>query len=472
MKKIFLFSVVTACILNAANIDFKTAKSDAKRINPANDTNVILSFNSSVKDVKHSVVNISTKKTIKEFDNSPFGQMFDDPFFRDFFGFNFGIPQEKSKNASSLGSGVIISSDGYIITNNHVIEDADEIIVSMIDEDKEFKAKVIGTDVKTDLAVIKIDAKDLKFATFGDSSLLQEGDVVFAIGNPFGVGGTITQGIVSALNKNNIGLNQYENFIQTDASINPGNSGGALVDSRGALVGINSAILSRSGGNNGVGFAIPSNMVKNVAKKLIEDGKIDRGYIGVIISNLTKEQKEVYKNKEGALVSSVQEGMPGDKAGLKRGDLIIQIENKKIKNASDLTNFVGSLEPNKRIEIKYERVGKIYTTTIKLANLNESVSSSKSIDGMIEGLSITNLSDEYRSKYKIPKDEKGVLITDVKKNSKADKFGFIQGDLIIQIGEKIVSNIDDLRAAMKENGGKKALVWINRRGVYRGLVIK
>lgn len=472
MKKFLLFSVITACILNATNIDFKTAKTDAKRLNPANDSNVILSFNSSIKDAKHSVVNISTKKTIKEFSNSPFGPMFDDPFFKDFFGFNFGIPQEKSQNASSLGSGVIISNDGYIVTNNHVIEDGDEIIVSMIDEDREFKAKLIGTDAKTDLAVIKIDAKDLKAVVFADSSLLQEGDVVFAIGNPFGVGGTITQGIVSALNKNNIGLNQYENFIQTDASINPGNSGGALVDSRGALVGINSAILSRSGGNNGIGFAIPSNMVKNIAKKLIEDGKIDRGYIGVIISNLTKEQKEVYKNKEGALISSVQAGMPGDKAGLKRGDLIIQIENQKIKSASDLTNFVGSLEPNKRIEVKYERVGKIYTTTIKLANLNDSVSSSKSIEGMIDGLSIANLSDEYKSKYKIPKDEKGVLITDVKKNSKADKFGFIPGDLIIQIGDKIVSNIDDFKSAMKEISGKKALVWINRRGVYRGLVIK
>lgn len=238
---------------------------------------------------------------------------------------------EHQRKSSSLGSGVIISKDGYIVTNNHVVEESDEIIVSLIDNSKEFKAKVVGLDPKTDLAVIKIDAKDLQAIVFADSSYLLEGDVVFAIGNPFGVGGSVTKGIVSALNKSGMGLNQYENFIQTDASINPGNSGGALVDSRGALVGINSAILSRSGGNNGIGFAIPSNMVETIAKTLIEDGRVDRGYMGVSIGDLTSDLKEVYTNKEGALVLGTEENGPAAKAGIVRGDLIIKIDDIHIK---------------------------------------------------------------------------------------------------------------------------------------------
>ena len=289
--------------------------------------------------------------------------MFDDPFFKEFFGRNFAIPQEKQKS-SSLGSGVIVSQDGYIVTNNHVVEDSDEIIVTLLESDKEYKAKIIGTDPKTDLAIIKIDASNLRAIKIADSSKVAEGDIVFAIGNPFGVGGSTTQGIISGLNKDNIGLNQYENFIQTDASINPGNSGGALVDSRGALIGINSAILSRSGGNNGIGFAIPSNMTKDIAKRLIEDGKIERGFIGVMISNLTQEQKDLYKNKNGALLSSVEKGHPADEAGLKRGDLIIKVEDKEIKNANDLKNVIGSYAPDKSVEVTYERGGKISTAKI------------------------------------------------------------------------------------------------------------
>lgn len=477
MKKTIFLSLVTACILNAGNIKFNEASPSPDRVEPGYNPNTILSYHDSVKDVKQSVVNISTKKTIKDNGNMPFSHMFNDPFLKEFFGFNFGIPQERNRSTSSLGSGVIISSDGYIVTNNHVIADADEIVVTTMYGNNEYKAKVIGADAKTDLAVIKIEAKDLKAISFADSSYLMEGDVVFAVGNPFGVGGTITQGIVSALNKNNIGLNQYENFIQTDASINPGNSGGALVDSRGALVGINSAILSRNGDNNGIGFAIPSNMVKNIAQRLIVDGKIDRGYIGVMISNLTSDQKEVYKNKEGALISSVEKDMPGDKAGLKRGDLIIKVNDKDIKDASTLTNLIGSLDPNTKIDIKYERMGKEYTTKLKLANMNDSASNSGtkagfSSNSILEGLSIVNLTDEYRAKYRIPSDASGVLVTDVKSDSKAENLGFMNGDLIIQVGDKNIKNIEDFNSVMKENDGDKVLVWINRRGVYRGLVIK
>ena len=260
MKKTILLSLALAGSLFAANIDISEAPARFDRVNPEFDKNVVLSYNSSISEAKKSVVNIATK-TKRKIENNPMADMFNDPFFKHFF--DFGFPQERE--SSSLGSGVIISEDGQIVTNNHVVENADEIVVTLLDNDKEYTAKIIGTDSKTDLAIIKIEEKRLSAIKFADSSKSVEGDIVFAIGNPFGVGGTITQGIISALNKNNIGLNQYENFIQTDASINPGNSGGALVDSRGALIGINSAILSRSGGNNGVGFAIPSNMVKDIA---------------------------------------------------------------------------------------------------------------------------------------------------------------------------------------------------------------
>lgn len=298
MKKLIV-SLSLASALFAANINFNETSITSNRVNPAAG-DVVLSYHNSIRDAKKSVVNISTSKTITRANRpSPLDDFFNDPYFKQFFDFDF--PQRRGGNdkevVSSLGSGVIISQDGYIVTNNHVVDDADTISVSLPGSDTEYKAKLIGKDPKTDLAVIKIEANNLWAITFTNSDDLMEGDVVFALGNPFGVGFSVTSGIISALNKDNIGLNQYENFIQTDASINPGNSGGALVDSRGFLVGINSAILSRGGGNNGIGFAIPSNMVKDIAKKLIEKGRIDRGFLGVTISALQGDTKKLIKIK-------------------------------------------------------------------------------------------------------------------------------------------------------------------------------
>ncbi|MBQ7676384.1 MAG: PDZ domain-containing protein, partial [Campylobacter sp.] len=350
---------------------------------------------------------------------------------------------------------------------------ADEVLVTLLDNDKEYKAKIIGTDSKTDLAIIKIEEKNLSAIKFANSNDLMEGDIVFAIGNPFGVGGTITQGIISALNKNNIGLNQYENFIQTDASINPGNSGGALVDSRGALIGINSAILSRSGGNNGIGFAIPSDMVKDVAQKLISDGKIERGYIGVSISDLTKDQKEVYKNTEGALIMGVEKDLPADKAGIKRGDLITKVDGKTIKNSNDLKNLIGSMPPNKTIEIEFERDKTMKTAKIKLDSMSGDEKSSSAKGGSaIDGLKLSNLNDELRQKYRLDSDINGVLVTGVEDDSKAEEFGFKVGDVIIQIGQKDVKNIEDFNKLIKDYKGQKTLVWVIRNRIPQGLVIK
>ncbi|MGH1600103.1 Do family serine endopeptidase [Campylobacter majalis] len=470
MKKLTLISLISASVLFANNIIIEEAPSQTTRVSPfENKDDTILSYHSSIAKAKQSVVNISTTKKINHPQNE-LGQMFNDPFFREFFGFNFGIPKERQKS-TSLGSGVIISKEGYIVTNYHVIEDSEQIVVTLTNSDKEYKAKLIGSDPKTDLAVIKIDEKNLQAIKFADSSKVLEGDVVFAIGNPFGVGSTITRGIISALNKNNIGLNQYENFIQTDASINPGNSGGALVDTRGALIGINSAILSRGGDSSGIGFAIPSSMVKDITKKLISDGKIDRGYIGVMISNLTEAQKELYQNKEGALISSVEKDFPADKAGLKRGDLVIDINGKVVKSANDLKNIIGSLQPNDDITLKYERNSKIYEANLKLSRGTDTALNTKDTM-LIDGLSISNITSDIRLHYKLSNEIVGVMVTEVKPNSKADEFGFIRGDIIMQVGDEIVKDIQSFTKAINDKKGSKTLVWVNRRGIMQGLVVK
>ncbi|MCI6989662.1 MAG: DegQ family serine endoprotease [Campylobacter sp.] len=474
MKKTVLISLALATSLFAAKIDFQLAEQDIQRYNPELNDKTILSYHSSVEDAKKSVVNIATTKTIK-IANNPMGEFFNDPIFKEFFGFGFGFdfPENMDRKSSSLGSGVIISKDGYIVTNNHVVEGADEIIVNIVDDDTEYDAKIIGSDPKTDIAIIKIDKKDLKPIKFSDSSKLLEGDIVFAIGNPFGVGSTITQGIISALNKDNIGLNQYENFIQTDASINPGNSGGALVDSRGALVGINSAILSRSGGNNGIGFAIPSNMVKDVATLLIEDGKIERGYLGVTITDLTKEQKEVYKNKEGALITGVQDKKAASNAGIKRGDLIIKLDDKTITSANELKNTIGALKPGKEIKLTYERDGKISTTKVKLDEMENISIQSKALDSdTIDGLEISNLTDELKKQLRLKDDTKGIIITNIASKSKAEEFGFRKNDIITQVGTKEIKSLDDFKDALKEYKGKNTMVWVIRRGISQGIVIK
>ena len=466
LKKIMSLSLLASCLL-AANIELKELTGDVKRIDPSADKNAVLSYHEAIKDVKKAVVNISTTKTVERANMRGFDDFFNDPYFKHFFGFDFPQPRGNQKEVvSSLGSGVIISSDGYIITNNHVVEDVDSISVSLVDDDKEYKAKLVGVDPKTDLAVIKIEAKNLAPVSFANSDALQEGDVVFALGNPFGVGSSVTSGIISALNKNNIGLNQYENFIQTDASINPGNSGGALVDSRGALVGINSAILSRCGGNNGIGFAIPSNMAKDIALKLIDKGKIERGFLGVTITNLQENSKNAYKAKEGALITNVEKGSSADLAGLKRGDLILKVNDKNIKNASDLKNYIGSLEPNKQITLIYERDGQSKSVSFTL----KADSAALSDAGLIEGLELKELTANSKN---ASSGISGVYVSGVKKGSKAENIGFKEGDIIIAVEQNEVKNLAELSAALKQNQSKSfTKIWIFRDGGAQLLVLR
>jgi len=471
MKKIILLSLVASLSLFGATIDIAQMPKDSER-KDATASNVILSYNTAIKEAKKSVVNIATTKKSKQ--NDQLNELMQNPFFKEFFGNKMPELKQQERKSHSLGSGVIISANGYIVTNNHVVEGADEIVVTLPDDEKEYKAKIIGQDSKTDLAVVKIEAKELQVAKFGDSSNLLEGDLVFAIGNPFGVGETITQGIISALNKNNVGLNQYENFIQTDASINPGNSGGALVDSRGALIGINSAILSKTGGNNGIGFAIPSNMVQKIATSLVETGKIERGFMGVSISDLTNDLKELYENKQGSVILMIEKNSPAEKGGLQVSDLILEVDGIKVKNSNELKNTVASIAPDKTITITYERDKKVKTTKIKLAKMDaEAVvasSDGKATTTPIEGLSLLEINDKTRAQYQIPKEVEGVLVFEVKEDSKAEKMGFREGDIIIQVEQMHITSLKDLNSAIKAHKNSKKRVIINRQN-YRAILV-
>lgn len=305
-----------------------------------------------------AVVNVYTKKIYRE----SISPLFNDPFFRHLFGDSFG-GQTRDRMESSLGSGVIVDTKGYIITNNHVTTGADQISV-VLNDGKKLEAKVVGTDPDSDIAVLKVDSSKLPAITIGDSSVLRVGDVVLAIGNPFGVGQTVTMGIVSATGRNQLGITNFENFIQTDAAINPGNSGGALIDAHGRLVGINTAIFSKSGGSQGIGFAIPVDMVRGIMKQLVENGKVSRGWLGLGGQDVTSALAESFglKDVQGVLISNVFRGGAADKAGLRPGDVITMIDKHKITSAFDIVNAIGAKRPgtevvlrgwrgNKRIEV-------------------------------------------------------------------------------------------------------------------------
>jgi Do/DeqQ family serine protease len=309
------------------------------------------SYNDAVVRATPSVVNIFTSKEIR----SPRHPLLNDPIFRRFFGDQ--VPDE-AQRASSLGSGVIVSTSGYIITNHHVVEAADEIEVALADG-KKLLAKVVGNDPETDIAVLRVNSENLPAITFGSSDLLRVGDVVLAIGNPFGVGQTVTSGIISALGRTGLGINTFENFIQTDAAINPGNSGGALIDASGNLIGINTAIFSRSGGSMGIGFAIPVSTAKMVLEQIVKSGGVTRGWIGVEVQEITPPVAESFKlgSTRGALIAGVLRGGPADKAGVKPGDILMEIDGKPVSDPSAMLNLVAALAPGAPAKMKLKRQG-------------------------------------------------------------------------------------------------------------------
>jgi serine protease DegQ len=322
------------------------------------------SYSLAVKKAMPAVVNVFTSK--KAADN-PHQKYLDDPMFRHFFGDQFDDNEGQNQPENSLGSGVIVSEQGLILTNNHVIASADEIDIALSDGRK-MSATVVGTDPETDLALIKIDAKNLPAITFASTEKLNVGDVVLAIGNPFGVGQTVTQGIISALGRTHLGINTFENFIQTDASINPGNSGGALIDTEGNLVGINSAIYSRSGGSMGIGFAIPASLARQVMEQIVSLGNVTRGWIGIQAQDITPELAESFKLKQaqGALVAGVLKSGPADKAGLLAGDILLAINGKPIYDTGSMLNLIAALTPNQQATLNIARAEKNLNLMVKV----------------------------------------------------------------------------------------------------------
>jgi serine protease DegQ len=320
------------------------------------------SYSYAAKKAMPAVVNIFTSKKAEL---NPHQKYLDDPAFRQFFGDQFDDMEPPSQPENSLGSGVIVSDQGLILTNNHVIATADEIEIALSDGRK-MSAKVVGTDPDTDLALIKVDADHLPAITFASSDKLNVGDVVLAIGNPFGVGQTVTQGIVSALGRSHLGINIYENFIQTDASINPGNSGGALIDADGNLVGINSAIYSRSGGSMGIGFAIPATLARQVMEQIVAQGNVTRGWIGIEAQDITPELADSFRlsKVQGALVAGVLRGSPAERAGLRAGDILLAIEGKPVIDSGSMLNLIAALKPNQKATVQIARAGEIISVSI------------------------------------------------------------------------------------------------------------
>jgi serine protease Do len=433
-------------------------------------------FSEIASSLSPSVVNISTTKVMKR-ELAPF---LDDPFSEFFSPFrDFKMP--KKWKEQSLGSGVIVSPGGYIITNNHVVEQGDEIRVTLFDK-RSFKAKVIGVDNKTDVAIVKIDADNLYAVQWGDSDKLQVGEFVLAIGNPYGLSHTVTMGIISAVGRANVGIADYEDFIQTDAAINPGNSGGPLVNTKGELIGINTAIFSKSGGYQGIGFAVPSNMARLVMNQLIQKGKVTRGWLGVTIQEITPElsQKFGLKTAKGALIGDVAKGSPAEKSGLKRGDIILEFNGKKVSDVGNLRNMVAQSKVGAEIPLTIIRSGKEYainvTTTELPKDLTEpapgSIPEDTAIDGLA-GLNVIELTREISRQLGLPKDEKGVVVVRVDPGSSVEDAGLRKGDVIQEVDREKIAGLDDYTRIMADvHSGNTVLMFINRGGKKFYVTIK
>jgi serine protease Do/serine protease DegQ len=422
--------------------------------------------------VSPGVVNISVKGTVEVAQNPllqdpNFRRFFNDPMFRRFFGDQGQDDQPKEREVQAVGSGVIIDAkNGYVVTNNHVVEHAKEILVTLTDR-RQLPAEVVGTDPDSDIALIKVHGDNLTQVPMGDSESLKIGDFVVALGNPFGLGQTATLGIVSALGRTGLGIESYENFIQTDASINPGNSGGALVTQDGKLVGINTAILSRSGGNVGIGFAIPIDMVRNITTQLAEHGKVQRGRLGVYIQDVTPDIADAMglKSVGGALVSRVAPGSAAEKAGLRPGDVVTTLNDRPVNNSADLRNRVGLMGPGTKVALTVLRDGKEtkVSTTLGEQDMAENENKEKSDvkadeKGKLAGATLSTIPKDNPLAGKV----EGVLIENVQSDSKVAKAGIQAGDIVTSANQKPVKTPAELQAAAKAAGDKALLLNIRR----------
>jgi serine protease Do len=434
-----------------------------------------------VEKVAPAVVKIETTATIKDSGMQNFPGI-DNPFWRQFFGNQFGRvlpPQNLGPEVEhGLGSGVLVTKDGYILTNNHVVDGAREVKVTLPDG-REFTAKVVGRDPKTDIAVVKIDANNLPTIPMADSHNVEVGDVVLAVGNPFGVGEAVTEGIVSAKNRGGMGIEHYEDFIQTDAPINPGNSGGALVDIDGRLIGINTAIMTRSGGSQGVGFAIPSDLARNVMESLIRYGHVTRGYLGVMIQNVTPALAPEFnlKNDHGALVSEVEPNGPADKAGFKDGDVIVKFNGDQINDSRQLQLDVASTKPSSKVPVQIFRNGDEKTLEVTIQplpgteQLAEASSQKNSDTGTLNGVTVGDLNPQAREEYNSPKDVNGALITQVGPTSASAQAGLEPGDVIESINRHPVTNADEAVRLTEHPKSKETLVRVWAKGGSHYVVV-
>ncbi len=422
-----------------------------------------------VKSVAPAVVSITAEKTVE----APTERAL--PFF-----FGPGTrPGPQSPGAHKqrgAGSGVILSPDGYIVTNHHVIEGAEQITVHLADK-REFEAELVGTDPQSDIALLRIQAKDLQTLKLGNSGSVEVGDIVLAIGNPFGIGQTVTMGIVGATGRGGLGIERYENFIQTDAAINPGNSGGALVNSRGELIGINTAIIARGGGGNqGVGFAVPVNMAHHVMTQLAASGHVSRGYMGVGIQPVDQDIAEAFGVEQpgGALVTSVEPKSPAATAGLKQGDIIRELNGEAIDDPRKLSLKVAEHAPGSEVQLAVLRDGKARTLAVKLGEHPEfdkpDAPGVESAPSSI-GISVQTLTPEVAEQLRVDTDTRGVVVARVELGSPAAEAGIERGDVLEQINRKEVSTADEFRDALAESGDKPVLLLLNRRGNTRFVVV-
>jgi len=428
-------------------------------------------YASVVKRVLPAVVNISSSKVVKSDMSSMRGPQGMDPLFRQFFGDdfrNFNVPKERREKA--LGSGVIVSPEGYILTNNHVVEGATDVTITLRDK-REFKARVVGTDPKTDVAVLKIDGSNFPVLTLGDSSKVEAGDIVLAVGDPFGVGQTVTQGIVSATGRGGLGIEQVEDFIQTDAPINPGNSGGALVDDEGHLIGINTAIMGSSGGSQGIGFAVPINMARHDMDQILKHGSVERAYLGILPQDVTPAMAKAFHVSEtkGALVGDVTANSPASRADLKNGDIILEVDGQPIEDSNQLRLKIGMMEPNTKVDLKVLRDGNTKNVAVQLGEFpskeERAAIGSEHPESSLQGVTVENLTPDTAQELKLPATTKGVVVSEVSPASRAADAGLQSGDVIQEVNHEPVKTVKDFSQAV--SASKKdapVLLLVDREG--------
>jgi serine protease Do len=432
------------------------------------------SFAPVVKRTMPAVVNISSSKMVKQQQGQ--NNMFDDPFFRQFFGGR--MPQQErphSERETSLGSGVVVSPDGYILTNNHVVEGSTDVKVSFYDK-SEYPAKVVGTDKYADIAVLKVNRTGLTALPFADSSKAQVGDVVLAMGEPFGLRGTVTMGIVSALGRGGLGIERFEDFIQTDAAINQGNSGGALIDTHGNLLGINTAILSgETGGNQGIGFAIPANLARNEMDQIMKHGKVTRGYMGILPQELTPELAKQFNvpNDHGVAIAQVEPNSPAARGGLKVGDVITGINGTPIQDVNEFRLQVAGFAPGTTIHLDVSRNGQTMNIPVTLGEFNLEAEAnggsqgnlpSGGEKGAMQGVTVQGLNSDLRQQLQLPEGTTGVVITDLSDDSPAAQAGLATGDVIMQVNHRPVNTVADFNAAVRAGASRDSILLLVKRG--------